>query len=307
MRIPPVMAPLVVLALLAGLAPARARADDLTDRARRDVTAGLAAQSAGRYDEAIALYKKAFDAIPHPEILFDLGQAYRLKGDADTALGYYRRYLAVAPNGRVARDARHWVAELTRQIADNKRRQDPPGVGVDPFSADSAAAGPPRISTSPSTDRAAPVAPGTQAPAAGASAAPGAVVAGPTRPAAAPDPAASARRRTYAWIAAGAGSGAVIGGLVVGSLARSKLDAATRICGADHRCDDSADLARANALLAQSRTRGNVATLLVVVGVAGLGTGAALWWTGRHDDAPRAAVAPVVGPDGIGAAVAGVF
>jgi hypothetical protein len=47
--------------------------------------------------------------------------------------------------------------------------------------------------------------------------------------------------------------------------------------------------------------------VLVVVGVAGLGTSAALWWTGRRGEAPRTALAPVVSPDGVGAAIAGVF
>jgi tetratricopeptide (TPR) repeat protein len=323
MRISQVMAPLVVLVVLAA---SPARADPLTDQAKRDVAAGLAAQSAGRYDEAIALYKKAFDAVPHPEIAFDLGQAYRLKGDADTALGYYRRYLAVAPNGRVARDARHWVAELGKQIAENKRKQGPTAVDANPWEPSASAPaiapgptarpgqGPPgapasgtAISTAPAADRGAPVPAGTPQPAGAASARPATAVTGSATPAATPDPAASARRLTYTWIAAGAGAGAVIGGLVFGGLARSKLNEAIQICGSDRRCDSSEDLARASALHAQSRTRGTVSTVLVVVGVAGLGTSAALWWTGRRAEAPRTAVAPVVSPDGVGAAIAGVF
>src|SRR5262245_57508804 len=118
MRLPKLI---VVLLLLGSLA---ARADDLKDQARRDVSAGMTAQTAGHYDEAIALYKKAYAAIPHPEILFNLGQAYRLKGDAETALDYYRRYLAAEPSGRAAGDANRWVTELGKQIADRKREQD---------------------------------------------------------------------------------------------------------------------------------------------------------------------------------------
>src|ERR1044071_6487168 len=118
MRLPKLI---VVLLLLGSLA---ARADDLKDQARRDVSAGIAAQSGGHYDEAIALYKKAYAAIPHPEILFNLGQADRLEGDAETALDYYRRYLAAEPNGRAAGDANRWVTELGKRLADRKREQD---------------------------------------------------------------------------------------------------------------------------------------------------------------------------------------
>src|SRR5262249_4158138 len=93
------------------------------DQAKRDVKAGLAAQAAGKYDDAIALYKKAYDAVPHPELLFDLGQAYRLKGDFESALVYYRRYLAVAPNGRGAKDAIKWVAQLDKKVKEEAERK----------------------------------------------------------------------------------------------------------------------------------------------------------------------------------------
>jgi hypothetical protein len=332
----------VSLLLLVWLAAPPARGDELTDQAKRDVAAGLAAQSAGNYDEAIALYKKAFDAVPHPEILFDLGQAYRLKGDAETALGYYRRYLAVAPSGRVARDARRWIAELSKRVAakaresgraagpaqpvasatvepDPKRPAAPApsaSAGAAPAAASGSTAlpgqgpvlGPPpttAITTAPAADRSgALVATGAQPPVATSARPPAGVAA--TR--AAPDPAAQGTGRgTYAWIAAGAGSAALIGGLVFGGLARTKLDDATQICGGDHRCDTSDELARANALLAQSRTRGTVSTVLVAAGVAGLAASAALWWTGRRADAPRIAVAPVVSRDSFGVALGAAY
>ncbi|HEY0993098.1 MAG TPA: tetratricopeptide repeat protein, partial [Kofleriaceae bacterium] len=97
-----------------------AGADTLKEQAKKAVVAGLEAQSAGRYDEAIAYYRKAYDAVPHAEILFNLAQAYRLKGDAETALGLYQRYLLVEPRGRVAADARKWVAALERVVAERK-------------------------------------------------------------------------------------------------------------------------------------------------------------------------------------------
>src|SRR5262245_32908009 len=107
---------------------ASASAETLKEQARKAVVAGLEAQNAGRYDEAIAFYRKAYEAVPHPEIRFNLAQAYRLKGDPETALGLYERYLAVEPRGRVAADARKWMAALEKVVAkkaDDARKTDP--------------------------------------------------------------------------------------------------------------------------------------------------------------------------------------
>src|SRR5579859_6918698 len=112
---------LIALCMLLGALTARA--DDAADakaQARRDVDAGLAAQAAGHYDDAIKLYKRAYVAIPHPEILFDLAQASPLKGDLDAAVDYYKRYLAAEPAGRGASDAQRWIADLGKRIADRK-------------------------------------------------------------------------------------------------------------------------------------------------------------------------------------------
>jgi len=107
---------LLLVLLVPRVAPAQ---DDAARRAlaKHHVAEGLRAQDAGRYDQAIAHYQEAYRLVPHPEILFNLGQAYRLGGDDDNALVYYRRYLAADPDGRVVDDARRWVAELEAAIA----------------------------------------------------------------------------------------------------------------------------------------------------------------------------------------------
>lgn len=348
MRLPRLIAVLLLLGSLA------ARADDLKDQAKRDVSAGLTAQSAGRYDEAIALYKKAYAAIPHPELLFNLGQAYRLKGDVETALEYYRRYLAAEPSGRVAGDANRWVSELGKRLADRKREQDrreqdrreqdrreqdrkarDAARKADPVprettrKADANARETTRTSNatgSADTSRTAggvgAADTGRKADAASADARTG--PAGPPAPVGGvapvvtaeasnrvagqtvrPQDARPARDNTATWIAAIGGGVALIGGLGIGSLASSKLDQATAICGPDHRCDSPGDTERANALLAESRTRGDISTALVVVGVAALATSAALWWHNRDADGSGVAIAPIVSAHGVGIALGG--
>src|SRR5215213_8836484 len=70
--------------------------------AKAYVDAGLAAQEQRDFDGAVQLYQKAYDLVPHPALLFNMGQAHRLAGRRDDALDMYRRYLAEVPTGDLA-------------------------------------------------------------------------------------------------------------------------------------------------------------------------------------------------------------
>src|SRR5688572_28151474 len=49
------------------------------ERARAHFKAGSALLAVGDYDKAIASYLEAYELLPLPDFLFNLGQAYRLK------------------------------------------------------------------------------------------------------------------------------------------------------------------------------------------------------------------------------------
>jgi tetratricopeptide (TPR) repeat protein len=93
-----------------------------TDTARQYVNAGLAAQNTGDYDTAITLYEKAYALVPHPVLLFNMAQANRLAGRIERALALYAKYLAEAPNGPQAQDARALIAEIEAKQAEDARR-----------------------------------------------------------------------------------------------------------------------------------------------------------------------------------------
>lgn len=64
------------------------------------------------YQRAAAEYLQAFALFPDPELLFNVGQVYRLAGDQALATAYYRRYLELDPDGRAAPEARRHLEEL---------------------------------------------------------------------------------------------------------------------------------------------------------------------------------------------------
>jgi tetratricopeptide (TPR) repeat protein len=90
-------------ALVLGAAPAAAQPDAL-QRAQslyNDATAALAAK---KYDEAAEAFKKAYEAKPIVDLLYNIGATYHLKAREandvaayELAQQYYRKYLEIAP------------------------------------------------------------------------------------------------------------------------------------------------------------------------------------------------------------------
>jgi tetratricopeptide (TPR) repeat protein len=282
---------LAILVLFFAIAPAYA--DDRKEHAKRAVNAGLAAQAAGRYDEAIADYKEAYDIVPHPELLFDLGQAYRLKDAAEIAVEYYDRYLAVEPDGRVAKDARRWIAELAPVVQARKaERLHRMNVQTDAQIEEALSAEHQRALAK---TRAQDVARHAQA----------------MRDAELDDSRyeqhGTSHRGTYAAVLATLGGGAAVTGLVFGQLARSKQAEARDICPGGV-CANAGDAARANSLLAQSRSRGNVSTGFMIGGASALVLSGIVWWTrGENGHATRTAIAPLVTDSQVGMVLGGAF
>jgi hypothetical protein len=85
----------------AGAQPAPKAAPSAADKqaAAKLVDAGIAAQDAKDYDKAIELYKRAYALVPHPTLMFNIGQAHRLAGRPAQAATFYKRYLELDPKG----------------------------------------------------------------------------------------------------------------------------------------------------------------------------------------------------------------
>lgn len=67
------------------------------EEARRHFKAGMKAIENGDYDKGIAELKVAYDTLPHPNVLYNIARAYAESGDLESAIAYYRKYLAENP------------------------------------------------------------------------------------------------------------------------------------------------------------------------------------------------------------------
>lgn len=90
-------------------------------RLRNLVDEGMTAIDEGRHVEGIALLRRAYEARPHPNILFNIARAYEEVGDRRQAIAMFERYLATSP-----RDADSVRATLRRLEGSAGKRPTPP-------------------------------------------------------------------------------------------------------------------------------------------------------------------------------------
>ncbi len=97
----------------AAVAPAPTAAEHATDiETAEHVAQGRRLYLLGRYQEAIAEYRRAYELRADPQFLFDTAEAYRELGATEQALFYYNRYLAAAPRAPNRDLVEDRVAEL---------------------------------------------------------------------------------------------------------------------------------------------------------------------------------------------------
>src|SRR3984885_11679129 len=92
----------LVLGLVLGalaLTSGSALADERTE-ARAHFKKGMAEIADGKYEVGIEELKKAYDILPHPNVLYNIARAYVDQGDLENAVAYYKKYLEGNPKDR---------------------------------------------------------------------------------------------------------------------------------------------------------------------------------------------------------------
>lgn len=90
----------IVVALIVSASVPRLAAADESGDAEQLYNQGQAAFDATRYDDAVTAWQKSFELSHEPGLLFNLGQAYRLRahdGDCARAAAAYRKFIAQDP------------------------------------------------------------------------------------------------------------------------------------------------------------------------------------------------------------------
>lgn len=282
LRAAPLLAALIVVGDARTAVAAETLSEDAAKVAREHHRAGVTHYDLAEYGAALEEFKAAYRAVQDPSLLFNIAQCHRKIGQRADAISFYRSYLRRSPEGANHVEAEHHIGELEREIAAASARgapaSVPPSKPVPPADVVVPASMPPSA--------------GTAGPASGATRA-------DARP---PIPSAGAsKRRVGAFVFGGAGLLAIGIGSAVALSARSTYN------GTIGRCpgmvcttlDDKNTIDGA-------RSRGDVATVLWIGGLAALATGTVLWVTEPRRSGDLTA-RPMFGPGVGGMVIAGAL
>ena len=109
--------PLLLVILLGAAAPAPARAQK-PDSAEQHFEKAMRHYQAGEHDAAIVEFNRAYALSHESQLLYNLAQVYRKKGDHRQALAHYRRYLDAVPDAPNRAAVEERIAELAQLVGD---------------------------------------------------------------------------------------------------------------------------------------------------------------------------------------------
>ena len=111
--------------LLVGARAAQAQTPNDTEKAKVLFQDAMRHYNVGEFAEAAAKFIEAYKAAPDPTFLYNAAQAYRLGGEHQKALFFYKSYLRDAPEAGNR-------AEVEKRIEQLKQIQEPPGDAKTP-------------------------------------------------------------------------------------------------------------------------------------------------------------------------------
>ena len=115
-----VLASALAATLLAAATPAFG---DARTEARAHFKKGMSAIRDGRYDDGVVELQKAYEILPHPNVLYNIARAYAEGGELESAVTYFRRYLESNPQD--ADEVQKIVDGLEARIAEERAKAKP--------------------------------------------------------------------------------------------------------------------------------------------------------------------------------------
>ena len=299
----------------------QAFAADETSAAREHAQKGSAFMDLGKYAEAAAEYEAAYADKQDPALLLNMAQAYRLAGNGNKAVFFYRKYLQHVPKSPYRADIEEKIAALEKSGATGNVA--PPPAGENPVAPPTTppATGP-TTPTSPPPEPTAGPGPGQPNPVPGPSGAPprappptNPVVTltpppGPGSPGTAPPPSEAPvdhgkNLRLAGLVTGGAGVASLIVAAIFGGQAKDAQRNVEKTANAGGTFDPSED--------SRGRSAQTREITFIVVGAAALAAGGVIYYLGaRHplengSPPPSVALLPSAAPDRMGAALRVTF
>ena len=121
-----------VLILFAALVSVRATAAD--DPGVRDARAlyeqGTKHYQLGEYAPALESFKKGYWTRRNPAFLYNIGQCYRMLGDAENAAMEYRAFLRESPNATNRADVEQFIRDADEAVKKKEAQKERPPTGV---------------------------------------------------------------------------------------------------------------------------------------------------------------------------------
>jgi tetratricopeptide (TPR) repeat protein len=108
-----------------------ARAEDKA-AAREHYDKGTTYYDLGKYRDAAQEFEAAYEAKKDPAFLYNLAQSYRLAGDPERALHFYRTYLRYVPKAPNRADIEEQIKALEQKVATQGPSTEPPSAAATP-------------------------------------------------------------------------------------------------------------------------------------------------------------------------------
>jgi tetratricopeptide (TPR) repeat protein len=112
-----------VFSTLAATSTTTAEAQPANAKARTLFEKGSQAYREARYEQAIDLFRQAYELDPHPELVYNVGQAYEKLGDVSNALRSFREYLRQAPSASDKTSVEDRIKNLERRLSERGVQQ----------------------------------------------------------------------------------------------------------------------------------------------------------------------------------------
>jgi hypothetical protein len=267
---------LLVLFAAVALTPLAARAQTEAQKreAKEHYEKATRLYEVEKYGDAIEEYQKVYLLVDDPNMLYNIGQAYRLWGKPEEAVRSYRNFLRRSPNAPNRADVEKKIADLEKAIEERKRAPvapTPPPVVTPPVDTATTPPPPPPVTQPPVATTPPPL----ETPA---------VVVQP----APPPPSKGMRVASYVLLI---GGGAFLAtSVVAGAVASGKAQDLEKMSkDANHPVFDPS-------IERSGKSANRVAIATGVIGVAAAATGGILFLLSKPSATAQASLYPIVGP-----------